>query len=107
VNISSDWAAFLTPPISNQNTDVGLAIYALLGEELYSSLVDPNYPAYIHAAVLASLVANGMARNAYWAAGFGQNDDSLPTNQSIISWLLGKAIIFAMLTSKLWEMDID
>ena len=61
-----------------------------MGEELDPCVTDPDHPAYIHEAVLASLVANGMARNGYWAAAFGQNDDSLPTNQSIISWLPGR-----------------
>lgn len=95
VSIPSDWAAYLTPPLSDQNSTVDAAIYSTLGENLYLENENASHPAYIHEAVLGCLIANGMARNRF-PSGIVDNPENyqseLPvtlSNQSIKQWLSG------------------
>lgn len=92
VSITSEWAASLTPPLSDQNTTVDAAFYSILNENLDTNQENSSQPAYIHEAVIASLVANGMARNGFDSGILDNPESDLPTSlpdQINRQWLLG------------------
>jgi hypothetical protein len=92
VSITSEWAASLTPPLSDQNTTVDAAFYSILNENLDTDQENSSQPAYIHEAVVASLVANGMARNGFDSGILDNPESDLPNSlpdQTNRQWLSG------------------
>jgi hypothetical protein len=92
VSITSEWAASLTPPLSDQNTTVDAAFYSILNENLDTNQENSSQPAYIHEAVLASLVANGMARNGFDSGILDNPESDLPSSlpdETNRQWLSG------------------
>jgi hypothetical protein len=84
--------ASLTPPLSDQNTTVDAAFYSILNENLDTNQGNSSHPAYIHEAVLASLVANGMARNGFSSGILDNPEADLPyslPDQTNRQWLSG------------------
>jgi hypothetical protein len=96
VSISSAWAAYLTPSLSDLHGTVDAAIYSTLGENLYTKNENSSHPAYIHEAVLGSLIANGMARNCFSCGIVHNAEDSQSglsitlSDKSIKQWLTGQ-----------------
>jgi hypothetical protein len=72
VSITSEWAVSLTLLLSEQNINVDAAFYSILNENLDTDQENSSQPTYIHEAILASLVTNGMARNEF--------DSGIPDN---------------------------
>ena len=92
VSIKSEWAASLTPSLSDQNTTVDAAFYSILNENLDTDQENSSHPAYIHEAVLASLVANGMARNGFDSGILDNPEPDIPwslPDQTNRQWLSG------------------
>ena len=97
VAITKEWAQSLTPPISGHNTTVDGAIYDTMVDELDPSNQDATHAAYPHEAVVASLIANGMARTGFDTPILGIHNDTTFSSETTEQWLTGiNSNIFAV-----------